>query len=379
MDRAAPSILSNETHLKRIPMHIQLDPRPVTSTAYKILMPVATFLLAMVVAAFPLLFIKVNPFAAYKSIFMGALGSTYGMSETLVIAIPLMFCGFAVAFPLTANRWNIGAEGQFAMGAFGASIVALYLHPFLPEHQVVLLPLMLFAGALCGMFWGAIPGFLNARFGTSEIIVSLMLNYIAINWISYLVYGPMKDPTGYSGFPLSPKFVEHARFPRIMPPSRLHVGIFLAIVCAMILYIVTKKTRIGYEIRVVGANPKTAQYGGINTPKVIILVMAVGGGLAALAGVGEVAALHHQLRQDLVVGYGYTAIPVALLGKRHPIGILLSATLFAALFVGGSNMQQDLGVPVALVSIIQALVVLFIVAGDTLQRYRIRFVRKEIS
>ena len=148
-------------------------------------------------------------------------------------------------------------------------------------------------------------------------------------------------------------------------------------IVAILLYIVTKKTRIGYEIRVVGANPKTAQYGGIKTPNVIMLVMAVGGGLAALAGVGEVAALHHQLRRDIVVGYGYTAIPVALLGKRHPLGILLSATLFAALIVGGSNMQQDLGVPVALVSIIQAFVVLFIVAGDTLQTYRIRLVRKE--
>ncbi len=349
-------------------MRIQLEPRQVTSKALKVLTPIVTFILALVVAAILLLWIKVNPFVAYKSILVGAIGSMYDISETLVIAIPLMLCGLAVALPLTANRWNIGAEGQFVMGAFGASVVALYL-PQLPGP--VIIALMIIAGVAAGMFWGFIPGFLNARFSISEIIASLMLNYIAINWISYLVYGPMKDPQGF-GFPLTPKFVRHAWFPRIT--GRLHVGIFLALIAAVVLYIVIRKTRIGYEIRVVGSNPKVAEYGGINTPKVIILVLAIAGGIAALAGVAEVAAVHHQLRKDIAVGYGFTAIPVALLGKGHPLGIIISATLFAALEVGGSNMQQDLGVPVALVSIIKALVVLFVVAGDTLQKYRIRFV-----
>ena len=359
-------------------MQIQLEPRQAASKMYQTLTPVATFVLAMVVAAILLLFIKVNPFAAYKSILVGAVGSSYGIAETLVIAIPLMLCGLAVAFPLTANRWNIGAEGQFAMGAFGASVVALYLPKAFPGIPgVIIIPLMLIFGMAAGMAWGFIPGYLNARFSISEIIVSLMLNYVAINWIAYLVYGPMRDPTGYSGFPLTEKFIKAARFPRIMPPTRLHIGIFLAVIAAIVLYIVIKKTRIGYEIRVVGANPNTAMYGGINTPRVIVLVMAVAGGLAALAGVGELAALHYQLRKDIMVSYGYTAIPVALLGRGHPLGIIISAILFAALEVGGSNMQQDLGVPVALVSIIQALVVLFVVAGDTLQKYKIRFVKAE--
>ena len=204
-----------------------------------------------------------------------------------------------------------------------------------------------------------------------------MLNYIAFNWIAFLVYSPLRDREGYSNFPLSPKFAHHAWFPRLIPATRLHLGLFLAIFAAIILYVVLKKTRIGYEIRMVGANPNAAQYGGIDTSRVIIFVMTVAGGLAALAGAGEVGALHHQLRQDISIGYGYTAIPVAMLGKGDPLGILVSAFLFAALLVGGSNMQQDVGVPVALVSIIQALVVLFIVAGDTLQQYRIRLVRAE--
>ena len=355
-------------------MQVLLEAREIKTNTVKILAPIAIILLALVVSAFPLLWMRVNPFAAYKSIFIGSCGDIYGISETLVKAIPLMLCGLAVAFPLTANRWNIGAEGQFMMGAFGASVVALYL-PQLPG--AILLPLMVIGGFAAGAFWGWIPGVLNARFKISEIIVSLMLNYVALNWVAYLVYGPMRDRQGYSNFPFSPKFVKHAWFPRIIQGTRLHVGIVLAVLTAVILYIIIRKTRIGYEIRVVGANPKVAEYGGINTSKVVILTMAVAGGIAALAGVGEVAALHHQLRRDISIGYGYTAIPVAMLGKGHPLGIIVSSFLFAALLVGGSNMQQDFGVPVALVSIIQALVVLFVVAGDTVQKYRIRFVREQ--
>jgi ABC-type uncharacterized transport system permease subunit len=349
-------------------MYIQFEPRESPSKTFKILTPLITIILAMVVGAIPLVWMKINPLIAYKSLIVGSCWDMYGISETFVKAIPLMLCGLAVALPLRANLWNIGAEGQFLMGAFGASAVALYV-PQLPGF--VLIPGMILAGFLAGAFWGLIPGVLNARFKISEIIVTLMMNYIALNWVSYLVYGPMRDRKGYSNFPVTPKFVRHAWFPRV-PKTRLHIGIFLALIVAVILYIVIKKTRIGYEIKIVGANPAVAQYGGIDTAKITILVMAFAGGIGALAGVGDVAALHHQLRRDIAIGYGYTAIPVALLGKGHPFGIMLSSFLFAAMLVGGSNMQQDLGVPVALVSIIQALVVLFIVAGDTLQKYRVR-------
>jgi ABC-type uncharacterized transport system permease subunit len=348
-------------------MQIHFEPRESTSKAFKMLAPLITIILAMVVGAIPLIWMKINPLIAYKSILVGSCGDQYGISETLVKAIPLMLCGLAVALPLRANLWNIGAEGQFLMGAFGASAVALYV-PQLPG--VLLIACMILVGFLAGAFWGFIPGILNARFKISEIIVTLMMNYIALNWIAFLVYGPMRDREGYSNFPVTPKFVRHAWFPRF-PKTRLHIGIFLALVVAIILYVVVKKTRVGYKIRIVGANPKVALYGGIDTTKITVLAMAVAGGIAALAGVGDVAALHHQLRGDIAVGYGYTAIPVALLGRGHPLGIVLSSCLFAAMLVGGSNMQQDLGVPVALVSVIQALVVLFVVAGDTLQKYRI--------
>lgn len=353
-------------------MQIQFELRSHTSNAFKALAPVVTLVLAMVIGAVPLLWMKINPFIAYKSIFVGAFGDTYGISETLVKAIPLLLCGLAVALPLRANLWNIGGEGQFMMGAFGASVVALYL-PQLPG--LVLIPVMLAAGFLSGMFWGLIPGILNARFKISEIIVTLMLNYIGLNWVAYLVYGPLRDREGYSNFPVTPKFVKHAWFPRF-PKTRLHIGLLLAIMVAIVLYVILTKTKVGYEIRIVGANPNVARYGGINTMSITVLTMAFAGGIAALAGVGDVAALHHQLRRDIAVGYGYTAIPVALLGKGHPLGIILSSVLFAGMLVGGSNMQQDLGVPVSLVSVIQALVVLFVIAADTLQRYKIRIMRE---
>ena len=350
-------------------MRIQLEPREGTAPIFRVLMPIITIFLALVVGAIPLLYLRVNPLVAYRSILVGSCGDIYALSETLVKAIPLMLCGLAVAFPLAANRSNIGAEGQYLMGAFGASVLALSF-PQLPGW--LLMSLMALAGFAAGMFWGWIPGFLNAKFNISEIIVSLMMNYIAFNWIAFMVYGPLRDREGYSNFPLSPKFVRHAWFPRLIEGTRLHFGLVFALLAAIVLYVILKKTRIGYEIRVVGANPAAAEYGGISTSNVVMLVMGVAGGLAALAGVGEVAALHHQLRQDISIGYGYTAIPVAMLGKGHPVGVILSGLLFAALFVGGSNMQQDVGVPAALVSIIQALVVLFIIAGDTLQRNRIR-------
>jgi general nucleoside transport system permease protein len=349
-------------------MRIQFERREETSNLFKLMAPVVTILLALVVGAIPLLWMRINPLVAYNSLFMGAFADTYSLSETLVKAIPLTLCGLAVALPLRANLWNIGAEGQFLMGAFGASTVALYCPQF---PGPVLIAGMLLAGFLAGAVWGFIPGILKARFTINEIIVSLMMNYIALNWVSFLVYGPMRDREGYSNFPVTPKFVRHAWFPRLQG-TRLHIGLFIAILAAIVLYFVLNKTRLGYQIKVVGANAQAARYGGIETTTLTVLVMAAAGGIAALSGVGDVAALHHQLRRDIAVGYGYTAIPVALLGKGHPLGVLVSAFLFAGMLVGGSNMQQDLGVPVALVSIIQALVVLFIVAAETLQKYRIR-------
>jgi len=327
----------------------------------KVLVPVAVVLLALGAGMIPLLATGNDPVVAYIALFQGALGSKHGITETLVKAIPLLLTGLAVSFPLQARFWNIGAEGQLYLGAIAATWVALTLTPF---PAFILLPLVVLSGFLAGALWGLIPALLKTRFQVNEIILTLMMNYIAINWSNYLVHGPLKDPKGFN-FPVTAVFPEAAWLPRL-PGTRLHAGIILAVMMMSFIYFILRKTRLGYEIKVVGANPQTARYAGMDLTKILLLVTILGGGMAGLAGVGEVAGLQHRLRKDISPGYGYTAIPIALLGKGHPLGVGLSALLFAALFVGGSNMQQTTKVPVALISIIQALVVLFVVAGEAL-------------
>ena len=296
------------------------------------------------------------------ALFQGAFGSKHGLTETLVKAIPLILTGLAVSFPLRAGFWNIGAEGQLYLGAIAATWVAL---TFGHLTSFILLPLVILSGFLAGALWGLIPAFLKIRLQVNEILLTLMMNYVAVNGSNYLVYGPLKDPQG-ANFPITATFSEAAWLPRL-PGTRLHAGIILAFTMAGVLYLILSKTRLGYEIKVVGANPRVALYGGISLMTITLIVMMIGGGLAGLAGVGEVAGLQHRLRKDISPGYGYTAIPIALLGKGHPIGVTIAALLFGALFVGGSHMQQTTKVPVALISIIQALVVLFVVAGEALR------------
>jgi simple sugar transport system permease protein len=328
-----------------------------------------TILLALLVGMIPLILTGNNPVRAYMALFQGAFGSKHGLTETLVKAIPLILTGLAVSFPLRAGFWNIGAEGQLYLGAIAATWVALTLGHL---TSFILLPLVILSGFLAGAIWGLIPAFLKIRFQVNEIILTLMMNYIAVNGSNYLVYGPLKDPQG-ANFPITAIFSESAWLPRL-PGTRLHAGIILAFTMAGVLYLILSKTRLGYEIKVVGANPRVALYGGISLMTITLIVMMIGGGLAGLAGVGEVAGLQHRLRKDISPGYGYTAIPIALLGKGHPIGVTIAALLFGALFVGGSHMQQTTKVPVALISIIQALVVLFVVAGEALRNssFRVR-------
>jgi simple sugar transport system permease protein len=329
----------------------------------KILVSLLIVLLALAAGMVPLMLTGNNPIVAYKALFQGAFGSKHAITETVVKAIPFILGGLAVALPLQARFWNIGVEGQLYFGAVATTWIALTFDRF---PAFVLLPLVILSGFFAGALWGLIPAFFKTRFRVNEIILTLMMNYIAINASNYLVYGPLKDPKGFN-FPVTAVFPEAAWLPRLSG-TRLHAGLILALAMVLIVYIILSKTRLGYEIRVVGANPRAAFYGGIPLVKVILVVMFIAGGIAGLAGVGEAAGLQHRLRKDISPGYGYTAVPIALLGKGHPFGIIISALLFGALFVGGSNMQQTTKVPVALVSIIQALVVLFVVAGEAVRK-----------
>jgi simple sugar transport system permease protein len=301
----------------------------------------------------------------------GTLGTPYSVSEVLVKAIPLMLCGLAVAVAARIQVWNIGAEGQLVLGGMGAAWVALYAARYLPAAAV--LPAMVAAGFLAGGLWAAIPGALKARWGVNEILTSLMLNYVAIYWVEHLYFGPWRDPRGM-GFPGTAMFPASAWLPRL-PGTRIHLGLVFAVAAAILLAWALGRTRWGFELRVTGESPQAARYAGMNLPRNILVVMFLSGGLAGLAGMAESAGIHYRLQQGIAVGYGYAGIIVAWLARLHPVGLLLAAVLIAGLFVGGDQLQSELKLPSSVGLVLEGAILFFVMAGDFLARYRIRWQR----
>lgn len=323
--------------------------------------PAIAVLAAFVVGAVLIRMAGANPIQAYVALFRGAFGSVRGFSETVVKATPLALAGLGVAVAFKCSVWNLGAEGQLLMGAIGATGVGL---AFSELPAPVLLPLTLLTAFAAGGLWGAIVGALRAWFNANELVVTLMMNYIAIFLVNYLVSGPWRDPS--IAEPQTAMISVNAQLPRLISSGRMHAGALVAIVCAVMTYILLFRTSIGYKIRVTGANAKAARYGGINVEMIVIIAMMISGGLAALAGMGEVAGVHLRLMDGISSGYGYTAIVVALLGRLHPGGVVLAALLFGGLLVGADAMQRVAAVPASLVQVIIGLILLFVLGGDFL-------------
>ncbi len=350
----------------------RLAPAPVVTAV----VPFASLGLALILGAVLLLVTGVDPLATYGAMLQGAFGSPgqwlkgdfYNLSETLVKAIPLMLCGLGVGIAFRMLFWNIGAEGQLAAGGIAAAEVALFWGPALPAPLV--LPTMIGVGFAAGALWGLIPALLKAFLQVNEIITTLMLNYVAILLVEYLFYGPWKDPKGY-GFPGTAEFIEAAWLPRL-PDSRVHAGLLFALLAALFIWLVLSRTKWGYEIRVIGENPRTARYAGISLVRNIILVMVLSGGLAGLAGMAEVAGIAHRLQKGLTVGYGYTAIIVAWLARLGPWRTLLVAFLLAALLVGGDQIQITMKLPAAIALVLQGLILFCMLGGDLFSQYRLR-------
>lgn len=301
----------------------------------------------------------IRPDIILKSIVISAFGSIYGLSETLTKSIPLMLCGLGLSLSFRSSIWNIGAEGQLLMGAIGATWIVLYVMPNTPK--LILIPMMFIVGAICGGIWALIPAILKVKFNLNEIIVSLMLNYIAIEFVNYLVYGPWKSPYEW-GFPYSTKFPTSAQLPRILDTRIHYPTLILALVLAVVIYTILYKSKLGYEIRVIGDNIDAARYAGLDIHKIIIMVLILSGGLAGLAGVGEVAGIHHRLRvaSGISSGYGYTAVIVAWLGRLDPFLIVFVSFLFGGLLVGGDAIQVSLGLPGATINFINGLILIFV-------------------
>jgi simple sugar transport system permease protein len=305
----------------------------------------------------------VNPFYAISKIFLGSFGSMYGFKETVTKAIPLIIIGGGLTLAFRARFWNIGAEGQLLMGAIFSTWVGLAWGPHLPPF--VIIPLMFAAGFIGGGLWGLIPAILKVKFSINEVISTLMLNYICAELVTLLVVGPWKGKTRF-GFPGTDNLAESAML-GVIPGSRIHyVTLILALVCAVILWVAVFKTRFGYEVRVIGENPDAGRYAGINFFKTSLVVMAISGGMAGLAGVGEVAGIHHHLTypSSISSGYGFTAIIVAWLAKLNPIYAVVSGIFFAGILVGGDAIQISLGLPAATVQIVNGILLVCLIMGD---------------
>lgn len=341
------------------------------SRTVTILVPIVSILVALLIGAVLILVTGENPLAVYQAMLIGAFGSPSAIAETLVKTTPLLLAGLGVAIAFQMQLWNIGAEGQLYMGAVAATGTALVLVPGWPAPALI--AAMVVAGLTGGAAWGIIPGWLRAYLGANEIITSLMLNYVAILFVEYLIHGPWRDPAAF-GFPGTPRLPDAATLPS-WDGTRVHLGLGFGLIAAAGLWLLLRRTRWGYEIRVTGENPRAAHYAGMPTKRTIITVMALSGALAGLAGMSEIAGIGHQLQRSFSPGYGYTAIIVAWLGRLHPAGIVLVAVLLAGLLVGGDQIQMTMGLPAAIAPMLQGVILFCVLGGDILTRYRLRWSR----
>lgn len=329
---------------------------------------VVAILVAVGISSLLIMVAETGVWDAYKALITGAVGSRRSILESLVQATPLILTGLAAAVAFRARVWNIGGEGQFFAGAMGAWWIADLAGESLP--QLIIIPLMIICGALAGAFWGGIAGFLKARYGTNEIIVTVMMNFIILFILSWLLGGPWRSPDTF--YFQTVKMAEVTWLPKFFADSRLHWGFAIAILAAILVYVLEWKTPLGFEIRGLGVNEVAARFKGISVPRTVIVVMLISGGLAGLAGVSEVGGIHHRLQLDISIGYGFTGIIIALIGRLRPAGVVAAAIAFGALINGATFMQISTGTPSALVDVIQGLVLITVLIAAVVVQYRIR-------
>lgn len=330
--------------------------------------PLIAIVLTMAAGMVLFLILGKDPVRAIGIIFLDPLSTKFGISELLVKATPLILIAIGLSFGFRAGVWNIGAEGQFTIGAIAGGSVALL---FYDVEGLWLLPLMCLAGVAGGMAWGAIPAFLRVRFNANEILVSLMLTYVATLLLSVLVGGVLRDPDGFN-FPESRLFHGSATLPIIIAQTRTHIGFIAALIAVATAWVLLGRHIVGFQIKVLGQAPMAARFGGFSQKRIVWICFMISGGLAGLAGLFETAGPVGQLVPSLPVGYGFTAIIVAFLGRLHPVGILLAGLLMALTYIGGESAQIAMGLPSAVTSVFQGMLLFFLLATDILVSYRIR-------
>jgi len=348
---------------------LKLESRPEASRFWGIASPLLALAITVVLGTLLFVALGKDPVRGLAVFFWEPISSGYRIGELLVKATPLLLIALGLAVCFRSNVWNIGAEGQYIIGAVAAGGVALLAGKDTSRFIVVAI---LLAGVLGGMAWAAITGVLRDKFNASEILVSLMLVYVAVQVLNYLVFGPWKDPAGYN-FPQSKTFEAVTQIPRLFPGSRVNIGVLLAAAGVAGLWVFLFRTRAGFAQQVGGLAPAAARYAGFSSRKALWVALLVSGGAAGLAGALEVAGPLGQLTPYVPVGYGFAAIIVAFVGRLHPVGMVFSSLLMSMFYIGGELAQSRLGLPKSLTGVFQGLLLFTLLACDTLMVYRIRF------
>ena len=353
---------------------IQLEKRPEPSRAWAFATPLLAVLLTMLFGGMLFALLGKNPVETIRTIFLDPLFSEfawYYRPQLLVKGAPLVLIAIGLSFGFRAGIWNIGAEGQYIVGAICGAGVGL---AFYPMDLRLIFPLMVIAGAIGGTLWAMIPGLLRVIFGTNEILVSLMLVYVAEQLLASMALGTMRNPDGM-GFPGSRNLAQYpsAANLELIAGSGMHWGVVAAFIAVIFAYITLSRHIFGFQVRLSGQGPRAAVFAGVNPNRMILICLGISGALAGMAGLLEVAGPAGQISIDFNVGYGFTAIIVAFLGRLHPIGILLAGGLMALTYIGGEIAQSNLGLPGAAIQLLQGMLLFFLLAVDLLTNYRIKF------
>lgn len=359
---------------------IVLEKRPQPSRAWSMATPLVAVLATMFFGGLLFAALGKNPVEAIGTIFWEPLFGEYAFyyrPQLLVKGAPLVLIAIGLSLGFRAGIWNIGAEGQYIMGAIVGAGVGL---AFYPMEAFYIFPLMVIAGALGGWAWAMVPAFLKVRFGTNEILVSLMMVYVAEQLLASVSLGLLKNPEGF-GFPGSRNLQSYASAhnAELIEGTGMHWGVVAALIAVIFAYVLLNRHMTGFHIRLTGEAPRAARFAGVKPARLILFCLGVSGALAGLAGLFEVSGPSGQISIDFNVGYGFTAIIVAFLGRLHPVGILLAGGLMALTYIGGEIAQGSLGLPAAAIQVFQGMLLFFLLALDLLTNYRIRAARKEVA
>ncbi|MDO8252151.1 MAG: ABC transporter permease [Rhodoferax sp.] len=348
---------------------LKLEARPQPSSLWSYGSPVLALLITVLIGVVLFVALGKDPVGGLRVFFWEPIRSGYALGELTVKATPLLLIALGLAVCFRSNVWNIGAEGQYVLGAIAASGVAMLADK--TTGSWIVIPVMV-AGVLGGMFWASITAWLRDRFNANEILVSLMLVYVAVQVLSYMVSGPWKDPQGYN-FPQTKTFDLVTRIPRLFEGSRVSIGVFLALLGVLGTWVFLFRTRAGFAQQVGGLAPAAARYAGFASRRALWVALLVSGGMAGLAGALEVAGPIGQLTPYVPAGYGFAAIIVAFVGRLHPVGMVFSAVLMSMFYIGGELAQSRLGLPKSLTGVFQGLLLFTLLACDTLVNYRLRW------